>query len=98
MSIDQLTKEALDLENLQLPARPEIVGIEYEPYEDSTGEDSLEIWVVLSDSTLDEDITGTNVMQIKSAIRGSLHARGIKLFPYVRLVTESEFPRQAKKG
>jgi hypothetical protein len=91
MPVDEKMKKALDRKSLSLPARPPVETIESEHYEDSSGQDSLEIWVILSDSTPDEDLTGENVMQIKSAIRESLRRNGIRLFPYVRLVKRSDY-------
>lgn len=93
--MDQIIEEALDLQNLPLPPRPSVVEIRFHPYEDSAGEDSLEIIVLLNDETTDDDLTGENVMQITSSIRDSLIAKGIKLFPYVRLIKQSEYQPEA---
>lgn len=95
MTLDEKTKDALSLENLSLPAAPPVEAIEYEPYVDSSGEDSLQIWVILSDSTAEKDLTGKNVMQIKSSIRESLLENGIHQFPYVRLIKRSDYHSQA---
>ena len=91
MNVEQHTREALDLKNLQFPPSPRIEALEYQPYEDSTGEDSLEVFVIISDSTRDEEITGENVIEIKSAIRESLLSKGVNLFPYIEFITRSDY-------
>lgn len=89
---DEATIEAaLKKEKLDLPDRPVVEIIEADYYEDSSGEDSLEVWVVLSDSTRDEELTGESVVQIKSTISESLLNNGVKLFPYIRLVKRSDY-------
>jgi len=95
MTLDQTTKQALAIENLSLPASPRIATIHAHTYEDSSGEESLEIWVILSDSTSDDDLTGENVMQIKSAIRESLINSGIQHFPYVRMIRQKDYQAEA---
>lgn len=84
-------KEVLDPKKLALPSRPLIEEIELEHYEDSSGEESLEIWVILDDSTKDEDLTGENVMQVKSAIREALLSNQVRLFPYIRFIVRAEY-------
>lgn len=94
MSIDQKTREALNKENLGLPPKPQVEAIESEPYEDTTGVDSLQVWVILSDSTSDDELTGENVMQISAAIRDSLLRNGVGLFPYVRFIKHADYHAQ----
>lgn len=84
-------KTALKKDELDLPDYPVVEIIEADYYEDSSGEDSLEVWVILSDSTRDEELTGESVVQIKSAISESLLKNDVKLFPYIRLVKRSEY-------
>lgn len=91
MKVDKATQDALEQASPPLPPSPPVEAIEAEPYEDSSGEESLQIWVILGDSTRDEDLTGEHVMQLKSAIRERLLSRGIRLFPYIRLVRRSEY-------
>lgn len=91
MAVDEKTREALDLKKLQFPPRPPIDAIEVEPYENWYGEESLEVYVILNDSTCDDDLTGENVIQIKSAIAESLLDNGIRLFPYIRLIRQSDY-------
>jgi hypothetical protein len=83
--------DALKKEKLELPDRPVIETIEGDYIDDSTGEVSLEVWVILSDSTRDEELTGESVVQIKSAISESLLKSGVDVFPYIRLVKRSDY-------
>lgn len=91
MSVDEKIKKVLNPRNIQLPQRPFVEDIEPELYEDSGGEESLQVWVILSDSTQDEDLSGEHVMQIKSAVRERLLNEGYHLFPYIRLVKRAEY-------
>jgi len=83
--------DALKMENLDLPKRPIIEEVRADYIEDSSGEDSLEIWVVLSDSTDDDELTGEVVVQIKSAISESLQKNQIDLFPYIRFIKHADY-------
>ena len=94
MAVDEKTLKALDLKNLPLPPKPVVEAIEVQPYVDTTGEESLDVWVVLSDATDDDDLTGKNVMQINAAIRESLLECDIRLFPYVHLIKQSDYRSQ----
>ena len=90
MLVDDKTRTALELSKLNLPPYPVVLALEPEDYIDWSGEESLQIWCVLSDDTDEEKITGDAVIQIKGNIHDSLIAHGIDLFPYVRMVKESE--------
>lgn len=98
MVVDEMRKAALALEDAPLPASPVVEAIEVEPYEDSTGVDSLQVWVVLSDATRDEDLTGERVMQLKSALSERLLSEGVHLFPYIRLVKRSDYQAAGKSA
>ncbi len=91
MPYQAIIEEALKKEKLDLPDRPVIETIEVDFIEDSSGEDSLEVWVILSDSTRDEELTGESVVRIKSTISESLLNNGVTLFPYIRLVKQSDY-------
>ena len=89
---DQVTIDnALKKEKLDLPDRPVIEDIKAEFIEDSSGEDSLEVWVILNDSTPDEELTGQSVVRVKSTISESLLASHVDLFPYIRFVKLSDY-------
>lgn len=96
MATEATIDTAIRKENLDLPELPVVEQIEAEYYEDHTGEDSLLVWVILSDALRDEELTGESVVQIKSAISESLLQNGVKLFPYIRFVKRSDY--QADKG
>jgi hypothetical protein len=98
MAIDQMTQDALGMEHLKelLPQEPRVVRVTPEDYVDADGDDALRVTVVLADGTTDEQITGENVWAIKLAIRDSLRAKGIRLFPYIFLVTEQDLASQAE--
>jgi hypothetical protein len=96
MAVDEKIQAALALEALPLPPSPRVEQIEAEYYVDSTGVDSLMIWVLLSDDTRDEEITGKNVMDIKAAIRESLLSHGVHLFPYSSLILRSDYLSRAE--
>jgi hypothetical protein len=98
MPVDEKIQAALALEALPLPPSPRVEQIEAEDYVDSTGIDSLMIWVLLSDDTRDEELTGRNVMDIKAAIRESLLSHGIRLFPYTNLILRSDYPSRAESA
>ena len=82
MAVDQKTNEALDLKTLKLPPFPPVSKIEWEEYEDWTGEPSLRLLVIFAENTDVDKITGEQVGDIKRAIRDSLMAHGISKFPY----------------
>lgn len=85
--------DALKLEKLDLPDFPVIEAIDVQEIVDSTGVDSLEVWVILSDATKDEEITGEAVVQIKTAISQSLIESGVTLFAYINFAKRSEYHR-----
>ncbi|MBX9791178.1 MAG: hypothetical protein K2Y37_19840 [Pirellulales bacterium] len=90
MAVDRVTLEALDLSRLALPSEPRVVGIKVDEYVDSDGADALRVTVVLTNDTTDEQLSGENSWALKSAIRESLRAHGVQLFPYIFLATEAE--------
>lgn len=90
LSEDERIDEALRLETLDLPKKPRIVGLEWAYYEDTQGEDSLKVTVILADSTTDSDILIAPIHEIKRAIMESLDRQGIELFPYFFFERPSE--------
>lgn len=91
MPVDErVVDEALDLGKLTLPASLPVVRIESEDYTDSTGEPSLRVLVVLDESVDIYHFSGQDVGDLKSAIRDSLQAHGITVFPYIFLAKQSE--------
>ena len=90
MAVDEKTKEALDLKFLKLPPFPPVSKIEWEEYEDSTGEPSLRLLVVFAENIDVDKITGEHVGNLKRAIHDSLIAHGISKFPYIFIATPEE--------
>lgn len=95
MPIDEITqkaiRDALSLEKLRLPHPPDILDVVPEEYTDFSGEEALRVYVILSDDTDENQLTGDRVLQIKSAIHESLLERGIDRFPYVFLIKKGEY-------
>jgi len=89
--VDEKVKLALDMSKLSLPDKPVVEAVEVFPYVDTVGKDALEIYVIISESTQLEEITGKAVMQIKRSIRENLQKNGIFLFPFTHFFTRSEF-------
>ncbi len=90
MAVDKKTNEALDLKSLKLPSSPLVYQIDWEEYEDSTGEPSLRLQVVLKKGTDIGQVSGEQIGKMKSAIRESLIAHGISKFPYIFITTQEE--------
>ncbi|HEV3023571.1 MAG TPA: hypothetical protein VGX76_13950 [Pirellulales bacterium] len=88
--------EALRLDSLKLPPKPRIVKIEWDFYEDSMGEESLKILLLLDDSTTDKELKKAPVHAIKRAIRDSLTKHKIRLFPYFYFDRKGEY--EARKA
>jgi hypothetical protein len=81
---------ALRLDALDLPSNPRIAGIDWEFYEDSSGDESLEIFVLLADDTTDKEIEKAPIHAIKRQIIESLREQKVTLFPYFTFRRESE--------
>lgn len=90
MAVDEKTMEALDLGKLRLPPSPPVSRIQWEDYEDSTGEPSLRLQVVLAENTDVSNISGDQIGELKAAIRDSLVAHGVLKFPYIFITTPEE--------
>lgn len=90
MAVDEQTRKALDLKTLKLPPFPPVARIEWEEYEDSTGDPALRLLVVFAEKTDIEKVTGQQVGDLKRAIRESLITHGITKFPYTFVTTVEE--------
>lgn len=91
MLIHEDAQQSLDIAELRKVSSFPVVDVFAMPYVDSTGVDSLEIWVVMDDSLHDDDITGERVMNLKGTILDRLLENQIHLFPYIHVATQSEF-------
>ena len=81
---------ALSMDELKLPAGLRVVRVEWQLYEDSSGDDALKVWVVLDDRTTDREIERAPILAVKTQIINSLRRHGVTLFPYFGYSRESE--------
>jgi len=90
MSDNDRVADALKLSALRLPEKPKVVDIRWEPYVDWMGEDSLQVYVILDESTERVDRAAQGLTAIVRSINDSLLDAGIDLFPYPRFLKPSE--------
>jgi nitric oxide synthase oxygenase domain/subunit len=92
-------KAALNLQKLKLPSRPRVRAIEVEDYVDWAGDEALRVYVVIDESTTDEELrNGRAILDLKRAIHDSLLKKGITLFPYTIITKPSErFPEDEEE-
>jgi hypothetical protein len=88
---DQQIAEALHLSDLVLPASPRIVKLDWQRDEDSFGDESINIAVVLDNSTTYRELEKAPIHQIKGVIMDSLQRHGVVLFPYFYFEREEEY-------
>jgi hypothetical protein len=90
MTAEEIRAGILDPKKLPLPEKPVVTDIRVVPIQDHTGQDALEVWVIVDEATTRADRTVDNRRAIRRAIRDALLAAGIDLFPYLHLATWSE--------
>lgn len=91
MPVDTKVRAALKLKKLKLPPKPRVLSIEPEDFVDWEGEEALRIWVVIAEDTTDEELlNGRATIELTRAIRDSLRAKGVTLFPYISFTKPSE--------
>ena len=90
MSVDVKTREALNLKNLRLPTGIPVLAIEVADEVDWTGDEALRVTVVIDEDVSDATLMGPDSLRMKRAIRESLLANGITLFPYIFVTKPSE--------
>ena len=66
----------VDPNDLDLPAKPRVVRIRAEPYVDCAGEDALEVWLVMADSTSEKHMDFHHVEPIRDRVREHLRDEG----------------------
>lgn len=94
MLSDEELAELLSVDRLALPSRPKVVDIKFEEYQDSTGDDALEIHVILDDATPDSQRRWARIGPIEEAIRQALQNAGEARFPYITAATLAEYERR----
>ena len=92
---DQKIDAALDPEALALPGRPRVVRILWEPIVDSGGDDALWLWVVLHDSTSDQEREWDVLEPVEDVIRDALARVDPGRFPYIWYRTEAEMKEES---
>ena len=93
MAVDANTLDALDLQKLTLPPSPPVTELRAEDYIDSSGEDSLQVFVILAENADVERLSGKDVGTLKSTIRDSLRRHGVTRFVYFTLAKPSELAK-----
>lgn len=91
MSYEDTSMQELELGELLLPERPRIERIQFQPWENSSGEPSFRVWVILPDDTSDDELTGDRVLEIKRLIFDYLQKKERSLFPYIHILSQSDF-------
>ncbi|MBI5363678.1 MAG: hypothetical protein HZA53_10905 [Planctomycetes bacterium] len=94
----KLVDEVLDLDRLDLPERPRVRRIAWEPIVDQIGEPALEVWVILDDRTPPTHRTWKRMAPVHRSIRDALTTAGVQVFAYVHTRTASAFRRQRRVG
>lgn len=87
------TPPILDLARLNLPEEPKVQDVLIEEDVDHTGEDSLQVTVVLPNGTPDAHLSGENVIELKFAIREAIRALGDPRFAYISFAEERNLSR-----
>jgi hypothetical protein len=91
---DSELQEVLSLRNLHLGDHPRVVDIKYEDYEDSSGESSLDIYVLLDDATPEAEWDWIHVQPIYDTIRMALHEAGESRFAYFTIGTRQQYEQR----
>ena len=82
---------ALELDRLNLPARPRVRRIIWRDYRDWSGEEALRIWALLDDRTPKRDRAWERIEPIHRVIHETLEQIGEERFPYITFWTEAEW-------
>jgi len=91
MKLNVDLRQMLDPKRLALPPTPKVCEIRVEPYEEwSDGQDALRVRVILDEATEDAKRSWKALKPIDEAIRDTLLAADIDLFPYIEFFKVSE--------
>ena len=74
----------------ELATKPRIVKLDWDSFLDSSGEETLEVFVVLDDATTDEEIENAPIDSIQQSIVDKLAESGISSSPYFVFEYERE--------
>lgn len=98
MVVDERVIKALDLETIALPDSVPLVRLWAEDYSDWGGNDALMVHAILPEDLAVEQVSGRDFSLAKAAIRDSLRAQGISVFPYITMYKASEAEEEAEEG
>jgi hypothetical protein len=90
MSTDTDLNDELSPTKLPLPAHPHVLEIKAEPFVDHDGADSLQVLVTIDENEDLNTLKGTDVIELKNAIRTRIRELGIPEFAYISLAKPSE--------
>lgn len=91
-------RNALELRAIDLPDSPRIVKLDWDYYEDSSGDEGIEIEVVFDAGTTDDQILQAPIHEIKRRILDSLREHEVTLFPYFTFMREDEYDASSREG
>lgn len=80
--------------NLKLPAKPKVLEIKFEDYEDWAGDDSLRVFIIIDPKTPDRQRRWKQLGPIHRAISEALYAAGETRFAYITHKTPVEYARR----
>ena len=90
MSEEQRLNKALRDVQRQTQLWPRVKDLRGTLIKDSTGDDSVEVWVLLADDTSDAEVTGPQAQKLEKEIRKQLQRINGDRFPYVYFAREKE--------
>jgi hypothetical protein len=98
MVVDARVIKALDLKAIDLPESVPIVRLWAEDYSDWEGNDTLMVHAILPEDFAVERVKGRDFSLAKAAIRESLRAQGVSVFPYITMYKASEAEEESDES
>jgi len=92
MKIKEQIDEAIRLDRLRLPRTPKVVSVRCNLMVDSIGDDAIDVWVLVDDSTPDEGLSWDRVQPIHEEIHRALREAEVELWPYIKFRRQAEAP------
>lgn len=92
MRIDQRLAEILNTDYLEFPEDSHVIGIQYERYDDWSGDDAVRVFIIFDEATTDEERGWPAVYPLTEKIRRALYDAEIDTWPYFRYRKASEMP------
>src|SRR6266540_3371405 len=83
--------EILAPERLKLPKSPKVIGVKVEDYEDWTGDEALDVYVLLDPRTTDRQRSWRYLERINDEVVRAIRSSGETRFPYVTFGTPEEY-------